>query len=55
MTSVAGCTRGIILGATGITNHARARCPRMLKEDRGTTLIFVILFWVMPDGYMVIN
>ena len=57
MTSRARCTRGIILGATGITNHARASCPRMLKEDRGATLTFFILLllWVMPDSFKVIN
>ena len=55
MTSGARCTRGIILGATGITNHARARCPWVLEEDRGATLVFIVLFWVMPDSLRVVN
>jgi hypothetical protein len=55
MNSEAGCTRGIILGATGITNHAWARCPWVLDEDRGATLVFIFLFWVMPDIHRVIN
>jgi len=55
MTPGARCTRGIILGATGITNHARARRPRVLQEDRRAILVLIILFWVMPDGNMVID
>jgi hypothetical protein len=55
MTPGAGCARGIILGATGITNHAWARRPRVLQEDRRATLVLVILLWVMPDGNMVVN
>ena len=55
MTSGARCTRGIILGATGITNHARTRCPRVLEEDRGAAMVFVVLFWVMPGSFMVVN
>ena len=55
MTPGTRCTRGIILGATGITNHAWARRPWVLQEDRRATLVLVLLFWVMPDGNMVVH